>query len=395
MLREPRDTLTTMFARLVSTAVAAGLITGCYDVPRPECGFVCGTGGECPADYSCSTDNRCHLIGSSPNLVCPSVDGGFQPDVTPPYLFQQLPEPGSTEVPTFTSIVVELSEDVLGVNATNFHVMANGMPVAGTVLYESSVAPYFARFVPNAPFDLSTTVTVNLTSGIRDLFGNRLSPVSWSFTTASDETPPQVTLQSPADGEINVATTRTIRAHFSEQVFNVNDSSFVVATEGTQVAGSLSYDGATMSATLLPDAPLWGATIYDVQLTPQIQDAHGNSLPLTFWTFETAPDAIPPMITTRSPMPGETNVGMFSSIVFEVDEPVIGVSTTTFTLTDGTTAVPATIASSAFSLGWILTPVAPLAAGTTYTVTVTGGVTDRSTNPITGAPVTWTFTTAR
>ncbi len=385
-----------MFARLVSTAVAAGLITGCYDVPRPECGFACGPAGACPTDYSCNaSDQRCHLIGSSPNLVCPGIDGGFQPDTTPPEVIRLLPDPDSTNVPTFTSILVELSEDVIGVNATNFNVLALGMPVAGSIVYENSGSTYSARFIPNAPFPLAATVTVTLSSGIRDLSGNRLTPVSWSFTTAADETPPQVILQSPTDGEIDVATTRTIRAHFSEPVLNVNAGSFVVTTEGTQVDGSLFYDGASMSATLTPLAPLWGATIYDVQLTPQIQDAYGNPLPPTFWSFETEPDAIPPMITTRSPMPGETNVGTLWSIMFEVDEPVIGVSTTTFTLSDGATTVPATLGPSVFALGWILTPVAPLEAGTTYTVTITPDVTDRSTNPLAGTPVTWTFTTAR
>jgi len=50
----------------------AGLIlAGCYSPYEPDCGFVCGSGGTCPDDYTCnSADNLCHLNGTSPNKVC-------------------------------------------------------------------------------------------------------------------------------------------------------------------------------------------------------------------------------------------------------------------------------------------------------------------------------------
>ena len=35
----------------------------CFSKPKERCGFLCGTGNECPADYQCvAADNRCHLI---------------------------------------------------------------------------------------------------------------------------------------------------------------------------------------------------------------------------------------------------------------------------------------------------------------------------------------------
>lgn len=50
-------------------------LLGCYDVPRPECGFRCGPSEACPEDYTCNVaDGRCHLNGSSPSLVCGTVD---------------------------------------------------------------------------------------------------------------------------------------------------------------------------------------------------------------------------------------------------------------------------------------------------------------------------------
>ncbi len=50
-------------------------LLGCYDVPRPACGFRCGPDEACPEGYTCNgADGRCHLNGSSPSLVCGTVD---------------------------------------------------------------------------------------------------------------------------------------------------------------------------------------------------------------------------------------------------------------------------------------------------------------------------------
>ncbi|MGN6106564.1 MAG: hypothetical protein ACTHU0_15770 [Kofleriaceae bacterium] len=59
----------------LGVALAAALIGGCYDVPQPNCGFLCGPRAACPEDYTCSAvDNRCHLNGSPADLVCPTYD---------------------------------------------------------------------------------------------------------------------------------------------------------------------------------------------------------------------------------------------------------------------------------------------------------------------------------
>jgi hypothetical protein len=80
MTRGRRPPLTLTLAALLALA-----LLGCYDVPKPECGFRCGPSGACPEDYTCSpSDGRCHLNGSPSSLVCgageapadAAVDGG-------------------------------------------------------------------------------------------------------------------------------------------------------------------------------------------------------------------------------------------------------------------------------------------------------------------------------
>jgi hypothetical protein len=58
--------------------------SGCYRVPEPDCGFVCGPGADpCPDDYTCAGDHRCHRNGAPANLTCPAPDAGAQDTLAP------------------------------------------------------------------------------------------------------------------------------------------------------------------------------------------------------------------------------------------------------------------------------------------------------------------------
>ncbi|HEY1555609.1 MAG TPA: hypothetical protein VGF94_12315 [Kofleriaceae bacterium] len=63
-----------MTGRLARVAVFLALcpVLACYTPPEPNCGFVCGSGGACPDDYTCASDNVCHRNGSPADLTCSS-----------------------------------------------------------------------------------------------------------------------------------------------------------------------------------------------------------------------------------------------------------------------------------------------------------------------------------
>ena len=106
-------------------------------------------------------------------------------------------------------------------------------------------------------------------------------------------------------------------------------------------------------------------------------------------------DSTAPTVTSLSPASGATGIAVGALTTATFSEPVQGVDTSSFTLTgpDGS-PVTATVAQSGTTNKWILDPVAKLAAGTTYTATLTGGPTairDLAGNPLAGT--TWSFTT--
>jgi hypothetical protein len=55
-------------------ALAGAIIAACYEVPTPDCGFVCGPDSACPDRYTCASDHRCHRIGAPSTLVCSTPD---------------------------------------------------------------------------------------------------------------------------------------------------------------------------------------------------------------------------------------------------------------------------------------------------------------------------------
>jgi hypothetical protein len=62
-----------MLGRLACIAMIVGLgaAAGCYTAPEPDCGFVCGPSGECPADYTCNSSEKvCHRNGAPATLTC-------------------------------------------------------------------------------------------------------------------------------------------------------------------------------------------------------------------------------------------------------------------------------------------------------------------------------------
>ncbi|MBC7976532.1 MAG: hypothetical protein H7138_16285, partial [Myxococcales bacterium] len=60
--------------------LAGAIVVACYEVPTPDCGFVCGPDNACPADYTCADDHYCHRNGAPADLVCMGRDAGMLPD---------------------------------------------------------------------------------------------------------------------------------------------------------------------------------------------------------------------------------------------------------------------------------------------------------------------------
>ncbi|MHA7263040.1 phytase [Arthrobacter sp. TMN-37] len=109
-------------------------------------------------------------------------------------------------------------------------------------------------------------------------------------------------------------------------------------------------------------------------------------------------DTTPPTVTAVLPGPNATGVAVGTNVTGTFSEAMDAstITPSTFTLTTGTTTVPAAVTYNSTDRVATLNPGADLAAGTTYTATIKGGtsgVKDAAGNAL-ASDRTWTFTTA-
>jgi methionine-rich copper-binding protein CopC len=204
---------------------------------------------------------------------------------------------------------------------------------------------------------------------------------------------PTVTAQTPVANARVVGVGSVVTATFSEAVFGVDSSSFVLYGPNWQVVpASVTYDGATRTATLDPSVNLAAHTRYVVGLEGNIWDNEYNWLPDTSWSFSTGPA---PAVGTRGPAANAMAVAVGTNVTAQFSAPVIGYSSSTVQLKTATgKVVPAAVSYNSSTRTVTLNPSTNLAADARYTVTLTGGPTgirDLVDNPL--ATTSWAFTT--
>jgi Bacterial Ig-like domain len=365
-----------MTGRDVSTRLLVVLfVAGCYDVPKPDCGFRCEADSGCPDGYTCASDGRCHRDGADPGLSCPTPDGGGGYS---PRIVSSMPLPGEA-IERTANLNVVFDVEVVGVDKLSFFVVdrATQTPFDGIVSYDPGAkrASLFARNTLPA----SQLFDMILTSAISDpQTGNVLMEARIAFATKPDTTPPEVTSVMPTSGSIQIPVAVDITVNFSEDVTGVNASTLRISD--TTPPPSVVYMPAARSATMILHSQLAPHTTYTVSTASGIFDTSTNALVPFTSTFTTGDDVVRPQLYNVSPPQDGTDIPINSNVVVTFDEPVMNVTATSFQLDNG--AIAGAITMSNGNRTATFDPTANLPAATTITVKLTGAITDTSGNPL-------------
>jgi methionine-rich copper-binding protein CopC len=343
------------------------------------------------------------ITGCSENDSILGGGGVAAPDTTAPTVISTAPADSAIDVAFNAKISANFSEalDPTTVNSSSFTLTNGGTPVAGVVSYTGTTA----TFNPTDDLIPDTLYTATLSTTITDLAApsNALAADHiWTFTTGAtpDTTAPTVNSTTPVDAAIDVAINANISANFSEALdpTTVNAESFFVTIGGNPVAGVVSYSGTAV--TFNPTANLASDTLYTATLTTAITDLVDPANPLAsdyVWSFTTtsAPDITAPTVISTTPVDAAINVAINANIGANFSEALdpTTVNTSSFVVTDGSTAVTGVVSYAGTAVTF--NPTGDLASNTVYTATLTTAITDLSdpANPLASDYV-WSFTTA-
>src|ERR1039458_6471256 len=212
-------------------------------------------------------------------------------------------------------------------------------------------------------------------------------------------TPPTVISVAPVAGAAGVCPNTILTATFSVAMnsTSINGATFTLTGPGTTpVAGVVTYDASSKTATFTPSSPLALSTLYTATITTGATDEVGVALASNFvWTFTTGSNpCVPPTVISVTPPNGAAGVCPNTLVTASFSEAMnpATINTTTFTLTGpGTTPVTGVVTYAGSTATF--TPSSPLALSTLYTATITTGAQDLNGNPLASNFV-WSFSTS-
>jgi hypothetical protein len=279
------------------------------------------------------------------------------------------------------------------ISVTTFTLNQGATPVSGTVTYVGMTA----TFHPTADLAGNTTYTATITTGAKSLAsGTSLaSAYSWSFTTAAvGVVPPAVLSVDPGNSSTGVPTNKHLVATFSTAMNQATlTATTFTLTQGTStIAGTVTSTATT--ATFAPTAALLTSTTYVATITTGAKDVAGVGIVANYtWSFSTAAAPAPPAVVSVDP--GNNSIGVATNkqlvATFSRAMNQATLTTTTFTLTQGTSTIAGTVTSTATTATF--TPSSTLATNTTYVATITTGAQDPAGIAL-AANYSWTFVTA-
>jgi hypothetical protein len=275
-----------MLGRLLAVVASLGAAAGCYSPPEPDCGFACGPGGACPADYTCAADHHCHRDGTPASLNCGPPPADAAPDSPPgPHVLTTYPADGATGV-AVDAVIQAVADMPLQGSPQGLVLLDDTTPVSGTVQF--IVSSTAVQLTPDAQLAPNHHFTAKISSAITNEANVPLGPYQWSFDTGADTVAPHLQSSAPAANATGVTVTTGIRVVFDEAVTGIDNTSFTATDGVTPVVGTVVVlDPRTYE--LRPASSLPAGSTITVSLGGAIMDTSGNALAPVGFSFMTAP----------------------------------------------------------------------------------------------------------
>jgi hypothetical protein len=233
-----------------------------------------------------------NAVGAGPYSALSTAVTPVAADVTAPTVTVRTPANAAVLQSQATNVTATFSEPVQAATVTaagsvtlRVGTLATGALVPAVVTYNA--ATRVVTLNPNANLAAGTRYTVRLTNAIKDVAGNTLAPVSWTFSAGPA---PVILAHDPAVNATNVLRTRNVAFRTDRLLVGVNTTSvrLVRASTGVAVAATVTVNALNNTVTINPTATLAARIAYRVVTTSAVTDQAGNPLaPMTLATTAT------------------------------------------------------------------------------------------------------------
>ncbi len=327
------------------------------------------------------------------------IDGRTDaPIAVRPVVTSTMPSAGAMGVALNTLVTATFSKpmNAATLTAATFTLSQGSTVVTGPVTMNT--AGTTATLTPTAPLQAGLVYTATVTTGATDTDGLSLAAsFTWMFTAAPDALAPTVSSTMPASGATNVAITVSPTATFTKAMnpTTITETTFTLEQGVTPIAGTVTLNGATNTATFNPTFDLTAGLVYTATITTGAQDTGGLALATEYsWMFTAGTiAALPPMVSSTTPSAGAMNVAINTSPTATFDQTMdtATINTTTFTLTQAGTTVVGVVTLDGAGTTATFNPDVDLTAGLVYVATITTGA-QASTGMALSTNVSWMFT---
>lgn len=325
------------------------------------------------------------------NPLAAAKTWSFTTLATVPAITSILPANNMTGVSGNAPVRVTFSEamDPATLTAASFQVMAGAVAVPGTRVWDAPSRT--VTFQPTGAFPGGATITVRLTTAVKDPSGIGIASDYVSSFTVSNA--PSVSMSSPAPNDTGVPLGAAVTLTFStamDVASLTNANVWVENAMGAKLAAA--YTPGATSLTMQPMAMFIESRVYTVVVSTAVRSATNVPFAAEYrYAFTTS--GIPPQISAVTPANDAADVSVSSAVTVLFDEDM---DTATFTamgfqLSDGANDVPGAITAMG-NRTLVFTPAAKLREQHRFTVRVTSAVTDAAGNAL-AAPAVSHFTT--
>lgn len=299
------------------------------------------------------------------------------------------PADAAVNVPLNQVITVTFNEEMnpSTINSSSFIVTGN-TTITGTMTYSGVTA----TFTPTVNLTTNTTYAVRITTAVKDLRGNALQE-DYIFTFSTGATlQPLVIATNPARNETGVVLNKVVNATFNMPMdaTTINATTFTLKEGTNTITGVVTYSG--NNAFFTPNVNLTANTVYTATITTGAENTANIPLSADYtWDFTTGTIVAPTVILT-DPSNNASGVALNKVVTatFDMAMDPLTISSTTFTLKQGTNTVLGTVNYSGTMASF--TPINPLLENAVFTATITTGAKNLAGDSIANDYV-WTFST--